>query len=445
MATSDKLQQIIEGNEAIISSKGLIATSIEGKGVSVPEGTKLSEMPSLIDSIEQGGGGVSEFYLNKVTLSKDDGYIVENIPIKGGDVIQLGDLVDVEESTNWGTSYTKYSHPHMTQTSWASSIEIIDNTITIPTDLMTDITIGAIYKTTDNLNWYVYVDKTSGYTVSSDNLTSVSKGDYNQLSAVWIREGVRLIFGYEFQQCRTLTSINIPESVTVIEDYCFDACAIIDNITIPNSVTRIGNYCFRGCSLLTNITIPNSVTAIGNNCFRGCDSLANVNLPPRITALNEYLFYFCYSLKGIYIPNSVTTIGINCFYGCRLSLTNIRLSDNLNKIPANFLGACYSLVNITIPNSVTTIDSTAFSSCHSLANITIPNLVTSIGSSVFNNCHSLAAIVFLPTTPPTSSFAFTQTLLVPEGSIEAYQSATNYVDATILADTLENRIKFGIE
>ena len=41
----------------IESAKTAIATAIEGKGVTVPEGTKLDGMAPLIEAIEAGGGG----------------------------------------------------------------------------------------------------------------------------------------------------------------------------------------------------------------------------------------------------------------------------------------------------------------------------------------------------------------------------------------------------
>ena len=42
--------------DRLTSAKNAIATAIDGKGVSVPEGTKLDGMAALIDSIPTGGG-----------------------------------------------------------------------------------------------------------------------------------------------------------------------------------------------------------------------------------------------------------------------------------------------------------------------------------------------------------------------------------------------------
>lgn len=46
----------------IINAKAAIKTAIEGKGVTVPNGTLLDGMAALIESIEAGGGGVQLQY-----------------------------------------------------------------------------------------------------------------------------------------------------------------------------------------------------------------------------------------------------------------------------------------------------------------------------------------------------------------------------------------------
>ena len=53
----------------IESAKTAIATAIEGKGVTVPDGTKLDGMAALIDSIEAGGGADISPWADMVTFS----------------------------------------------------------------------------------------------------------------------------------------------------------------------------------------------------------------------------------------------------------------------------------------------------------------------------------------------------------------------------------------
>lgn len=45
--------------DRLASAKAAIKTAIEGKGVTVPDGTLLDGMASLIESIEAGGGGIN--------------------------------------------------------------------------------------------------------------------------------------------------------------------------------------------------------------------------------------------------------------------------------------------------------------------------------------------------------------------------------------------------
>ena len=57
----------------IESAKTALATAIEGKGVTVPEGTKLDGMAALIEAISAGGG---DYVIGSVTPASDYGTLV---------------------------------------------------------------------------------------------------------------------------------------------------------------------------------------------------------------------------------------------------------------------------------------------------------------------------------------------------------------------------------
>lgn len=61
----------------IESAKTAIATAIEGKGVTVPTGTKLDGMAALVEAIEAGGDCPSGFILcaGSITLAEDSASI----------------------------------------------------------------------------------------------------------------------------------------------------------------------------------------------------------------------------------------------------------------------------------------------------------------------------------------------------------------------------------
>ena len=62
----------------IESAKTAIATAIEGKGVTVPDGTLLDGMASLIESIEAGGG---DFSIQAGTITFAESYKPSSTPL----------------------------------------------------------------------------------------------------------------------------------------------------------------------------------------------------------------------------------------------------------------------------------------------------------------------------------------------------------------------------
>ena len=285
----------------------------------------------------------------------------------------------------------------------------------------------------------------SGNTVydSRENCNAIIKTSTNKLVVgcknTVIPNSVTSIGNYAFEGCSGLTSITIPNSVTSIGIEAFSGCSGLTSITvesgntmydsrencnaiiktstnelvvgckntvIPNSVTSIGNYAFEGCSGLTSITIPNSVTSIGIEAFSGCSGLTSITIPNSVTTIGNYAFYECSGLTSITIPNSVTSISGYAFYGCS------------------------GLTSVTIPNSVTSIFGRAFAGCSGLTSVTIGNCVTSIGDYAFQGCSGLTSVTCLAeNVPTTESNVFSNyyiqnaTLVVPAGSVAAYQAA----------------------
>ena len=117
----------------------------------------------------------------------------------------------------------------------------------------------------------------------------------------------------------------------------------------------------------------------------------------------------------------------------RNMLQKVEIGSGVTSIGDHTFTGCHSLSSIIIPDGVTRIESNAFDSCGSLSSITIPDGVTSIGSSAFYSCYGVAEYHLKPITPPTLSDidAFKGIrkdciIYVPQGSLEAYQTATNW-------------------
>lgn len=139
------------------------------------------------------------------------------------------------------------------------------------------------------------------------------------------------------------------------------------------------------------------------------------------------------SFEGTNGTNGDSIYGAKANYLNRTRIKKIVFGDNTSNIGESIFHYCYSLASITIPDSVTSIGNNAFVFCNGLASITIPDSVTSIGKYAFSSCYSMSEYHFKRTTPPTladsntfNNIASDCIIYVPQGSLSAYQSATNY-------------------
>lgn len=203
-------------------------------------------------------------------------------------------------------------------------------------------------------------------------------------------------------------------------------------VHISEDVTSIAKNVFYNCSSLRSITIPNSVISIYGEAFRFCYQLSSVTIPSGVNRISVSTFYNCFSLRRVSLPNSVTDIEDYSFNSNNF-LSSITIPSSVKTIPTYVFNGCISLSTATIPDGVTTIKSGAFSACRSLTAMTIPNSVTSIGNNAFNNTSGLRYINFKGTTPPAIGdarvFASTPsdfTIYVPDESVSAYKTATNW-------------------
>ena len=117
----------------------------------------------------------------------------------------------------------------------------------------------------------------------------------------------------------------------------------------------------------------------------------------------------------------------------RVRINRIILGDAVSGIGDYAFYNCYVLPNIVIPNGITSIGGHVLRNCYSLTSVTIPSSVTSIGVNAFSNSTGMSEYHFKPTTPPTlaNTNAFGDIpsdciIYVPQGSLNAYQSATNW-------------------
>ena len=183
----------------------------------------------------------------------------------------------------------------------------------------------------------------------------------------------------------SVRAVRVGDSVANLYTYAIGSCANLEYVTLPSTLTSISSNVFDSCNSIEAITIPASCSLSASNCFNYCTRLKYASLGEKVYSSSR-LFQNCSSLK----------------------MVNVTGSD---------MGAY------------------EFSSCYAIGRISIPSSVTSIGSSVFSNAYCLREIHFKRETPPTAQGFFNSntanrgvTIYVPQGSLAAYTSASNYPD-----------------
>ena len=323
----------------IESAKTAIATAIEGKGVTVPDGTLLDGMAPLIESIETGGSSTPGTP-GDITFYDYDGTIVTSwtlaelatktalpdYPSHNGLICQgwnwsLADLKTANRKMNVGAMYITddgktriYIRLEEGRTSPVlgvcpkGTVDIDWGDGTVHGKLTGSSTSKAVYTSAHHYaapgDYVIQLTVTGSmgfrsdgpliYASKSDNRDSVYR---NAIRKVELGSGVTSIGNNAFSGCSSLSSITIPNSVTSIGSEAFSSCSSLSSITIPDGVTSISDYAFGFCDSLSSITIPSGVTSIGGNAFSSCSSLSSITIPNSVTSIGDGVFYSCYGMR----------------------------------------------------------------------------------------------------------------------------------------------------
>ena len=188
-----------------------------------------------------------------------------------------------------------------------------------------------------------------------------------------------------------------------------------------------------GKSAITKINyIPSSITRL-DSAFSDLSSIISVPPIPSSVYYMGYTFSHCSSLRvSPNIPSGVKYMQY-AFNNCTSLVTAPELPSGLESISGAF-SYCSRLVNApsVIPSGITSLYET-FKGCSSL--VTAPDIPSGITDMTyaFTNCSSLKELTLFPTTPPIYSSTLNgctklQTIYVPDESVDAYKTATGWLE-----------------
>ena len=266
----------------------------------------------------------------------------------------------------------------------------------------------------------------------------------SSLESIVIPDAVETIGDYAFSSCSSMKSAKIGSRIKVIPQGAFSGCSSLTTMQIGSNVETINNYAFKGCSALPRIEIPESVIDIKDNVFSGCTSLKNVVMKEKESIMNigygansgKPLFADC-PLESVYIGRNISYnasnySGYSPFYR-NTTLRSVTITDKETEISDNEFYGCTNLKNVRIGDGVTKIGNWAFSGCASLDYFAFGSKVEEIGQEAFSDCISVKKLISRAKTPPACGTQALDdinkwecTLIVPEGSIDAYRQAEQW-------------------
>ena len=187
----------------------------------------------------------------------------------------------------------------------------------------------------------------------------------------------------------------------------------------------------------TAFTANNTTVDWGDGTVETLGSTTATNYPHKYAGGGDYVIAMTVN-RG-----TISFIGASdaCIYGSRISsnyhncsrIRKIIFGDSATNIGAYVCYYCYAITSVVIQSGATNIGTAAFGSCYGLTSITIPDSVMNIESSAFLSCNGVSEYHFKRTTPPklanTNAFngiASDCIIYVPQGSLSAYQQATNW-------------------
>lgn len=212
------------------------------------------------------------------------------------------------------------------------------------------------------------------------------------------------------------------------------------------TVTEIGDKAFYQCANLVSVIIPKSVTNVASKAFFECTGLKHVEIADGDTPLSfkdNYQFWTS--------PLDSAYIGRDLDFQTGGSAV-VRKSGGYSPFVGTTSSQYTPIKSVAFGDSVTVVGRSLFRYSVSLESVILGKNVTEIGSSAFYNCTGLKIVVCNAVTPPTcrnTEFRNTSaTLYVPQGTLEAYQTATGWnvfaktIDSPYVPDFVVDGVKY---
>ena len=260
------MSTLIENVSKVTAAHAALKEAIASKGVAVPEGTKLTDMPALVEQISTEPVPTAP----RAAFAGDDStsLVVPKTLV----------VVDITAVTN--ISYFFYNCKSLAS-------------LTFPA--------GFGQKATNPRGCFSYCTSLTSLTLPEGFGQAAMNTDScfdhcTSLASLTLPAG----FGQKatnlygcFSSCKSLASLTLPagfgQKATNLY-YCFDHCESLASLTLPAGFGQAAiliPYCFQNCSALTSLHLPTGFgqnSTSNGNCFSNCKALTTITGNPNFKA-----------------------------------------------------------------------------------------------------------------------------------------------------------------
>lgn len=213
-----------------------------------------------------------------------------------------------------------------------------------------------------------------------------------------------------------LEELVLPDTVTTLPENMCNGYTSLTYCKLPNSISVIPRNCFTGCSSLSKIELPASVKELKQNCFNGCNTLSEINLGniENISISNHSNIFTSKNLPEHIIFSNLKTISSTTAAWGILNNTNVRKVEfpNLEQVSGRW---CFNGTSML-----------------GTEEIIIGENFKSWDGSYGDYLNLQPTLVIKAKTVPQLTGSLStgkpNCIYVPDASVEAYKTATNWVN-----------------
>lgn len=187
------------------------------------------------------------------------------------------------------------------------------------------------------------------------------------LKEIIVPQSVRRIEHDAMPYCDALEVVELPDEMEYIGPYAFYNDAKVKRITIPRGLSKLEEGSYAGLASITELEIPDGISTIGNGALSDLWSLKELVLPSSVVELEEYAISFCLNLEKITLSENLKVLPMGAFSSC--GIRELVIPGNIRELGKSAFFNCNNLEKLTVQAGVEIMSESSFGLCENLKEV----------------------------------------------------------------------------